>query len=212
MHAEHRHLLFDFGGPVLLTPFELTLHGAAALGVEPSELARGPFAADDERWAARVAGDITERDYWSAEAERFGLDTAAYMAAFYTPSGDHLTRPASVALIDDVLAAGRRVGLLTNDLTAFHGPEWQEPISVLRRFDPLIDLSTTGHLKPDLRAYRSAIDAMGVPPGDIVFVDDHVDNVRSGADAGLVSLWFDVTDPAGSIDRVRAALDGEDPT
>ena len=210
MDRRPRHLLFDFGGPVLLSPFELRDQGAAGLGVEVGQLAGGPFDPDDLRWKARVAGEITEREYWADEAARFGLDIAGYMRPFYEPSGDHLTRPDSVALIEEVVASGRKVGLLTNDLTAFHGPEWQEPITVLRRFDPLIDLSTTGYLKPDPKAYRVAIDAMGEDPDDIVFVDDHIDNVEGGTAAGLAGVWFDVTDPAGSIDRARAALDRRD--
>ena len=96
--------------------------------------------------------------------------------------------------------------MLTNDLTAFHGVEWQEPISVLRRFDPLIDLSRSGHLKPHPSAYATAIAAMECEPGEIVFVDDHLDNVDGGADAGMVAIWFDVTDPAGSLAGLRRAL------
>jgi putative hydrolase of the HAD superfamily len=206
-----RHLLFDFGGPVLLSPFELRQQGGANLGVDPADFSGGPFDPDDLRWAARVAGEITERDYWAEESARFGLDTAQYMDRFYSPSGNHLTRAESVALIDEVLASGRRVGLLTNDLTKFHGIEWQEPIDVLKRFDPLIDLSHTGHLKPDPQAYRAGIEAMGLDPADIVFVDDHHDNVAGGLKAGLVAVWFDVTDPAGSIERTRAALERRQP-
>jgi putative hydrolase of the HAD superfamily len=201
-----RHLLFDFGGPVLLSPFELRDQGARMLGVDVAAFAGGPFDPGDVRWQARVRGDITEREYWDGEAARFGTDTRGYMRAFYEPSGDHLTRPASVQLVEDALAAGRRVGLLTNDLTAFHGVEWQEPIGVLRRFDPLIDLSQSGHLKPHPAAYETAIVAMGCEPAEIVFVDDHVDNVAGGADAGMVAIWFDVTDPDASLARVRTAL------
>lgn len=200
------HLLFDFGGPVLKSPFELREHGAAGLGVDPAELSGGPFDPADERWRRRMTGELTEREYWSAEAARFGLDIRSFMRQFYEPSGDHLTRPGSVALVAEAQQAGRRVGLLTNDLTAFHDVEWQEPISVLRRFDPLIDLSQAGHLKPHPRAYEVAIEAMGCDPGDIVFTDDLVDNVEGALAAGLVAIHFDVTDPLGSLSRVRAAL------
>jgi putative hydrolase of the HAD superfamily len=209
MSPQHRvrHLLFDFGGPVLKSPFELRDHGARGLGVDAGDLSGGPFDPADQRWQARVRGEITEREYWEAEAARFGVETRGLMRAFYEPSGDHLTREGSVRLVEDALAAGRRVGLLTNDLTAFHGVEWQEPITVLRRFDPLIDLSQSGHLKPHPRAYERAIAAMGCDPADIVFVDDHVDNVEGGVDAGMIGIWFDVTDPEGSLARTREALE-----
>jgi putative hydrolase of the HAD superfamily len=202
-----RHLLLDFGGPVLRSPFELRDLGARGLGVDASEFSGGPFDPTDQRWQARIRGEITEREYWEAEAARFGVDTLGFMGAFYEPSGDHLTRPGAVRLVEDALAAGRKVGLLTNDLTAFHGVEWQEPISVLRRFEPLIDLSPSGHLKPHPRAYEIAIAAMACDAADIVFVDDHVDNVEGGVAAGMIGIWFDVTDPDGSLVRTRVALD-----
>lgn len=189
-----------------MSPFELRDLGARGLGVDAADLSGGPFEPADRRWQERVRGEITERAYWEGEAARFGVDTMGFMRAFYEPSGDHLTRPGAVRLVEDARAAGRRVGLLTNDLTAFHGAEWQAPISVLRRFDPLIDLSPSGHLKPHPRAYVIAIGAMGCDPGDIVFVDDHVDNVEGGVDAGMIGIWFDVTDPDGSLLRAREAL------
>lgn len=207
-----RHLLFDFGGPMLLSPFELREHGAARLGVDPAELSGGPFDPVDDRWKARVAGDITEREYWAGEAARFGLDILGFMNHLYEPSGDHLIRRSSWDLVEDVLASGRRVGLLTNDLTAFHGAAWQEPITVLKRFDPIVDLSITGYLKPHPKAYEVAIAAMALPPGEIVFVDDHLDNVDGGVAAGLVGVWFDVTDPERSLAQVRAALAGGRPS
>lgn len=208
MSPEHltRHLLFDFGGPVLKSPFELRDQAAVRLGVDVTAFSGGPFDRADERWQARTRGEITERDYWETEAARFDVDTRGFMSAFYEPSGDHLTRPGAVRLVEDALTAGRRVGLLTNDLTAFHGVEWQEPISVLQRFDPLIDLSQSGHLKPHPLAYATAIAAMGCEPAVIVFVDDHADNVHGAVAVGMIGIWFDVTDPDGSLERAREAL------
>lgn len=192
---------------MLFSPFELAVPAAASMGVDPAELGGGPFDPHDVRWAARDRGEITEREYWTGEAARFGLDIVGYMHHFYDPAGDHLVRPESVALLDEVLGSGRRVGLLTNDLTAFHAPGWHDAVTVLRRFDPLVDLSSTGHLKPHPKAYALAIEAMGVDADDIVFLDDHHDNVAGGAAAGMASVWFDITDPIGSLERARTALD-----
>lgn len=192
---------------MLLSPFELAEVAAPGLGVAASDLPGGPFDPADERWAARDRGEITEREYWSGAAARFGLDVVGYMHHFYDPPGDHLVRAAASALVDEAVTRGRTVGLLTNDLTAFHGPGWHDSISVLRRFDPLVDLSSSGVLKPHPRAYSIAIEAMGVDAADIVFTDDHHDNIAGAERAGMVAVWFDITDPHGSLDRVRAALE-----
>jgi putative hydrolase of the HAD superfamily len=199
-------MLFDFGGPLLLTPFELHHVGAPRLGVPAEELPGGPFDPADLRWKAREVGEITERQYWSEQASRFDLTVVQYMRYFYEPSGDQLVRPMTAALVDEVRRAGRQVALLTNDLTAFHGVEWQSPISVLRKISPIVDLSHSGNLKPHPKAYEHAAEAMGLDPDEIVFTDDHYDNVEAGALAGFASVWFDVTDVAGSVDRIRRQL------
>ena len=202
-----RHALFDFGGPLLLTPFELIDRAERSLGVAPGSLGRGPFDPDgDPRWKAWQAEEITEREYWQEKAAPFGLDIPGLMRHFFEPSGNHLVRAETWALVDEVRAAGKQAGVLTNDLSAFHGPEWREPIMVLAQVHPLVDLSLTGHLKPHPKAYEAAIEAMGVPPDEIAFLDDQPNNVDGARRAGIAAVWFDPTDPTGSIARFRAAL------
>jgi putative hydrolase of the HAD superfamily len=204
-----RHALFDFGGPLLLTPFELNEHAARSMGVPVDALPRGPFDPDaDRRWAAWQTEEISEREYWLEKAAPFGLDIPGLMHHFFEPSGDHLIRPESWALVAQVQAAGRQAGLLTNDLSAFHGPAWRDPITVLKLVDPLVDLSMTGHLKPHPRAYAAAIDALGVEPDEIAFLDDQPYNVEGARRAGMAAVRFDPTDPAGSLVEFRLALAG----
>jgi putative hydrolase of the HAD superfamily len=205
-----RHALFDFGGPLLLTPFELNHIAEPSMGLAPGTLPKGPFDPDsDPRWKAWQAEEISERDYWVERAEPMGVDIAGYMRHFYEPSGNHLIRPETEAIVHEVQAAGFLCGLLTNDLSAFHGPEWRDPISVLKVVSPLVDLSMTGYLKPNPKAYAAAIEAMGVAPGEIVFLDDQPYNVAGAVEAGIIGVWFDQTDVPGTVARFRAALEGE---
>jgi putative hydrolase of the HAD superfamily len=74
-------------------------------------------------------------------------------------------------------------------------------------FDPLIDLSHTGLLKPAPEAYLRALELLDELPSRVVFVDDQPYNVAGALEMGLVGVWFDVTDPAGSVGRVQAALE-----
>ena len=200
-----KHLLLDFGGPVLLTPFELVDKAAETLG--PLSW-RGPFdTSTDPEYVSWQAGEITEREYWLIRGEPYGLDLPELMQHFYEPPGDYLVRPEMAGLILRQRAAGRVVGVLTNDLSAFHGPEWRNGISVLGQFDFIVDGSVTGYLKPDPRAFRLALEAFGGPePEDVVFVDDQQINLRGAEAVGLNAVHFDPTDPAGSIERIEAAL------
>jgi putative hydrolase of the HAD superfamily len=198
-------LLLDFGGPVLLTPFELIGKAEETLG---SISWRGPFdTSSDPEYVRWQAGEITERDYWSARGAPYGLDLRGLMRHFYEPPGDYLVRPAMAELVARHRAAGRVVGVLTNDMHAFHGPEWMEGISVIDQFDFIVDGSITGYLKPDPRAFQLALDAFGGPnPGDVVFVDDQRINLRGAESVGLSTVFFDPTDTTSSFDRIEAAL------
>ena len=50
-------------------------------------------------------------------------------------------RPGARRLLDDAQAAGIPVGALTNDMTAFHDPEWIARIGIIREFDVLVGVN-----------------------------------------------------------------------
>jgi putative hydrolase of the HAD superfamily len=190
-------VLFDFGGVVIRTPFEL---------VDTDW--RGPFDPDtDPLWRRAVAHEITEREYWDTRAREFhpGADdpTFALMRDLYDTAEDAIVRPEVVALLDQLDARGVRTAVLTNDLTAFHPPEWVERMSVIRRFDPLIDLSHVGFLKPSPQAFAHALDVLHLDPEDVLFVDDQPPNVEGAIAQGIEAIRFDPTDVDRSVARVE---------
>lgn len=206
-------LLLDIGGVVIRTPFELLAAAERHHGLAPGALgARGPFDPDgDPEFTQVLDGEVAERAFWAARAQRAagalstGEDTRSFMQALYALPHDEVLRPEIVALINDAKAAGRRVGLLTNDLRDFHGDGWLDTLPI--EVDVLVDGSITGVLKPDPRAFGFAVEAMGLPPEDLVFADDQPGNVAGARRFGLVTVHFDVTDPKRSTAEVRAALD-----
>lgn len=194
-------VLFDFGGVVIRTPFEL---------VDTDW--RGPFdPAGDELWRRSVAHEITEREYWHTRALELHPDsddpTFDFMRTLYDTDEDVIVRPEITALLDRLQARGVRTAVLTNDLTAFHPDEWVQRMSVIPRFDPLIDLSHVGFLKPSREAFDHALKILDADPGDVVFLDDQQPNVRGAQAVGIDAVWFDPTDVAGSVDRLEARLD-----
>lgn len=203
-----RHLLLDFGGVVLLTPFELRDRGERSLGLEPGHLSwQGPFEPDtDPLWQVFQAGHITERQYWAARGAEFDLDTRGFMRHLYEPPGPDLLRPEMVELIDRARADDRKVGILTNDLLAFHGLEWMGAFPLLDAVDTLVDGSVTGVLKPHPLAFHKALAGLGCDPADTVFVDDQPVNLRGAEAVGLIPVLFDVTRPAESAAEAAAAL------
>jgi len=173
----------------------------------------GGIASDrDELWQRMLRRQLTERDYWAQRAAELGAavgqtwDTRALMDRFYQlPEHEWLYAP-TIELMTDAKAAGLRVGALTNDMTAFHGPEWVARQEHLKLFDVIVDASLTGVMKPDPRAFRGGTDALGLPAEQIVFLDDMPWNTEGARQAGMTAVRMPWDDPAPAIDTARELL------
>lgn len=210
-----RALVLDFGGPVLLTPFELVADqpGTPAYALLHE---RGPLATaerPDPEWEHLQAGRITERAYWAARAAQWhesggpgGPDVRAMIAHLYEPPRPQLVREQARTLVRDAQAAGLPVGILTNDLRAFHTEQWIERIEIVGDVDVVVDGSVEGHLKPAPRLYELLSERLGVSYADMVFLDDQRSNIRGAEALGIPSVWFDVADPDTSYAEARKLL------
>ena len=125
-------LLLDIGGVVLRSPIELV---EALAEREPRlrpavDAIGGVASAKDVLWQEMQRGEVSEREYWARRAVALGTsigeawDTRTFIDRLYDA-------PEEVWL---VRRGGRpheggpgrrpRLGALTNDLSAFHGPDW----------------------------------------------------------------------------------------
>ena len=208
-------LVLDFGGPVLLTPFELRERTEHRLGLPAGTLQwHGPFAPErDEAWQQVLRGQASERDYWAARATEFSRltgrphDTREFITALYAVEPEaFLVRPVAAELMSDARAAGRPVGVLTNDLRAFHSQEWIDQLSVLRLADVVVDASVEGFLKPDPRIYRLIAERLGVETAAVVFVDDQPVNVNGAETVGMIGVLLDSTAPENAFAYARELL------
>lgn len=207
-------LVLDFGGPVLLTPFELIGVTEERCGLPPGRLHwTGPFApSDDPQWRQLQAGELSERGYWAHRAAEFGQltggpgDTRSLMTAIFAGRPETLLRPGAVALMRDARAAGVPVGVLTNDMRTFHSAEWIDRLELGRLVDDVVDASVEGMLKPDPRIYQLAAGRLGVRCEDVVFIDDQPVNLAGATRVGMTAVPADVTRPAGCFARARELL------
>jgi putative hydrolase of the HAD superfamily len=206
-------LVLDFGGPVLVTPFERVAALERSLGVPPGTFAwRGPFdPAGDPLWRAVQAGELGEPAYWAARAAEVAKlsgepGVPAMMARLFDGPETELVRPEA----RDLVAAARRRGLatavLTNDLHDFHDQVWIDRLRILAEVGHLVDAARHGTRKPDPGAYRLVLDRLGVGAGQALFVDDQPANTAGAEAAGMRAVWFDVTRPDHSYATVRLAL------
>jgi putative hydrolase of the HAD superfamily len=209
-----RALVLDFGGPVLLTPFEL-VSDRAGTPVHAVLSERGPLATaghPDPDWAHLQEGRVSERAYWTQRAREWhdaggnGPAVPAMMAHLYEPARPQLVREQARALIRDARVAGHPVAILTNDLRAFHSQEWVDEIEIVGDVDVLVDGSVEGYLKPDRRLYEILADRLGVDFVDMVFLDDQMTNIRGAEALGIPSVWFDPAEPEAGFAAVRILL------
>lgn len=129
-----------------------------------------------------------------------------YMTLLYVPPRSGMVRREAIDVVDRALASGLGVSVLTNDLRAFHGPQWELGIDLLQRVDHIVDCSDTGVLKPDPQAYEHAVEVTGVPADRQLFVDDQPLNVEGAEAIGMDAIWFDFGHPAEAWAAIASRL------
>lgn len=207
-------LLLDIGGVVHNTGVRLVGRLAEREpAMRPVIEEIGGIASDrDELWQRMLRRQVSEREYWAQRAAEFGAavgeawDTRAMMRRFYELPRQEWLCAATVELMADTKAAGLRLGALTNDMTAFHGPEWVARQEHLKLFDVIVDASLTGVMKPDPRAFRAGAEALGLPPEQIVFLDDMPWNTEGARRAGMTAVRVPWDDPGPAIGTARKLL------
>ena len=208
-------LLLDVGVVLFKSAWEIADDYERLRGLPPGTVVgRGPleWTGPDPTWERYRAGEITERDYWLTFAETAVANGAPLdghphlMRAMFQQPGVQPVRPEALALVEECKRAGRALGILTNELMDFQGREWVEAQSWYADFPVLVDSSEIGIRKPDLRPYAIACERLGLPPAEVVFIDDNPAYAVAGAEAGLCSILLDVLDPAAAFEEARREL------
>ncbi len=208
-------LLLDFGGVCLLNPVELHCRAERVLGLDEGTLDwLGPVAPEtDPLWRQMISGNgVTERDYWVIRAKELSdlsgrkVTLRDYMTLLFDPPTPEVVRAEAVDTVELAKEAGYGVSVLTNDMRAFHGREWEHRVDFLKLVDHIVDCSDTGIFKPDRRAFERAVKIIGVPSSQMLFVDDQPINVEAAREAGMQALWFDISQAEESWNEVATLL------
>jgi FMN phosphatase YigB (HAD superfamily)/DNA-binding XRE family transcriptional regulator len=148
-------------------------------------------------------GVLSLSDFNAKLAERLGVDTVSWQEYY-------LETVEPIKAMQETLqwAAERyKVGLLTNIMPGL--------LSAMRRagtvpdlqYDAIIDSSEVGAIKPESEMYRIAQERAGVPPEEILFIDDARANLMAAEKLGWHVMWFDDARTEESVARARSALE-----
>jgi glucose-1-phosphatase len=199
-------VIWDVGGIVYRTPFEVFDRLEVERGLEPGTLPRGPFGPGDPDYDAVDDGRIPEPEYWNAMRRRL-LDRGVDVDVHRDISWPGLERP-EVLEVMQALTGRVRQAVLTNDATAFLGIGWQQTWSGRSFVETVLDSVALGVRKPHPDAYLAAAAAIGEPLQQCLFVDDLTVNVAAARAVGMRAVRFDVTDAGHGARAVLAAVDG----
>jgi len=191
-------VVFDFGGVIgTQQPGEDVAAMAAAAGVTTAEFGR---AYSPPRFAYDI-GELSAEGFWQDIAGRLGRSFTrpqiAELVRLDVASWSHL-REDTVRLVRDLRSAGRRLAVLSNmpreQVEAVTG------MPVARHFEHLLFSCDFKAGKPDPDCFRQALDRLGAPAREVIFIDDREVNVRAAIEMGMRAIQF--TSPH----QARAAL------
>ncbi|MGC1177319.1 MAG: HAD-IA family hydrolase [Candidatus Saccharimonadales bacterium] len=100
-----------------------------------------------------------------------------------------------------------RIGLLTNIMPGFVSAMLQSGVLPNIHYDAIVDSSEVGVIKPESRIYEIATERAGVPPEEIILIDDTRGNLAPAEHQGWHVLLFDAYQMDDSIAKLRAALE-----
>ena len=197
-------VMFDYGGVLSHPPSPqdlASLAGAADVSVP---------ALEDVYWEWRPAYDLAELDaagYWRQVGRSLGrgfsdaqicelvrLDIASWLRL----------QAGTVALIEDLAAAGLPLALLSNapgELAEAIGG-----LPVAAHFGRLFFSCQLKLAKPDPACYSRVLAGLDASAEDVIFIDDRSENVAAAAALGLRSVHF--TSAGGTRAAVAERLAG----
>jgi putative hydrolase of the HAD superfamily len=200
-----RAVLFDLGGVVLGSPFRGFLEYDAEAG-----LALGTVL--------RLIGAGGSAGAWE-RLERGELDMESFYAAFDAEAAAAGVRISSAALMDRIAETtpilepmvdavrrlrghGLRAGALTNNWLS--GDQQGKMAQLRGEFDAFVESARVGMRKPDPRIYALACESLGVPPAEVVFLDDIGQNLKPARAMGMTTIK--VQDPLTALGELEQLL------
>lgn len=169
--------------------------------------------AGDPAWQRCLSGEIDIDEYWNQLAQSGGYpDRITMWRAMSIELGAGVFAADALALVDDARAAGVKVGILSNDLYKASTREWVGSRPEFAKFDVLVDCTDFGERKPAPAPYLKAAADFGLPPAEIVFLDDTPYCIEGARAVGMVGVPVDPLARSHAFDLARRLVGLTPPT
>jgi putative hydrolase of the HAD superfamily len=204
-----RAVIFDLGGVVFPSPFDVFAEYEREHGLEPRFI-RGVVAAsaDHGAWARLERSEVTFEQFcvaFEAECAAAGgtVDAARLMGAIGRGFAPRLEM---LLAVDTIRARGLKTAALTNNWATLGDGHDDEPRALghLGGFDVVVESAVEGLRKPDPRIYELVCERLAVAPEDSVFLDDLGVNLKPARAMGMTTIK--VADPADALTELAAVL------
>jgi epoxide hydrolase-like predicted phosphatase len=185
-------LIVDWGG-VLTMP----IHAAIGRWLKVTGVDQDHYGTVVRRWVEPLLGEISpvhrlERGELAVEDFEHLLSAALALEGSTVEARGLVGKMfADLAIYEDSMtslvtrarAAGIRTGLLSNSWgNEYDRTDWHE------MFDAVVISGEVGMRKPEPGIFELAVDRMGLPADECVFIDDMAHNIVAAEQAGLVGI------------------------
>jgi putative hydrolase of the HAD superfamily len=208
----YRAVIFDLFG-TLVPPFNPAQYNEAL-----KNAARASNLADRrvDDWLDVFHGDDpdywdrpkTLEEHWVRVAQSFGVrlaqDHASAAAQVYAEGvREALSVPdAVIDMLDRTLAAGIRVGLISN--CGLEVPRLWASLPWTDRIEAPVFSCSVGMAKPEPQIFLHCLQMLGVHPEETVFVDDSSDNVTAAQALSMNGIWVAPEKPLQAHGTLKA--------
>lgn len=148
-------------------------------------------------------GEMSLSEFNRVLAERFNMPALDWKE-FYLQAVDPIPEMHDLA---KWASENYQIGLLSNIMPGFIDEMIHAGLLPSLPYAAIIDSSKEGFIKPEKRIYEIAQEKAGVPPEEILFVDDSRTNLMAAEHMGWKVLWFDDFRPDESAQRVKESLE-----
>lgn len=181
-------IVFDFGG---VMTGESKREGVVAFIQDSFQISSEAFHQLNLKKKEAVKQGMTDEEFWISHAKSEGITLPSHWSqSFREVLKDALAvNPKMYLLIEELKEKQIPVAMLSNIDSRL--AKFVRDFGLYEPFNPCLLSYEIGIEKPDPKIYEFLLSALNLPPKDVVFVDDLIENVEAAKKTGIDAILFE---------------------